>query len=171
MGAAPETFKHYLERTLADSGLRSYGYNTAANEAAEEMCYQRALDCFSLTIAAAWGIHSTPLADECPPWGIHSPEGDDAPPEAALGDDGGPGDICGPGGRNPCDEQLLPPGRAFPPWTRFPYVPATAEPVQNDGTVTYSFGAAARGLIEHHLDRVRLHLTQIGHILDANHDK
>ena len=81
----PETFERYLERTLTDSGLRSYGHNEF-EQVAEEACYRRARDCFGLAQA---GPRSAPLGDDCPSWGIHSPEGEDAVPEAPPGEDGG----------------------------------------------------------------------------------
>ncbi len=161
MAQPPETFEQFLERTLADSGLRSYGHNTLVNEAAEEMCYQRALECFNLTAPPWWGIHSAPLGEESPPWGIHSPEGEEVRHGATVPDEEAPRRA------NPKDH----PDRVFPTWGGAAHIPATAEPVHNDAAMSYSFDGAARGLIEHHLSRIRLHLTQIGHVLDANLDK
>ncbi len=214
MAQPPETFEQFLERTLANGGLRSYGHNTARDEAAEDMCYQRALKCFNLTAPPWWSIHSAPLGDESPPWGIHSPEGEEvrhAPPLGEHRNDGtgcyfdgtprtgnrqlrraegektaGWSKVSLPEGASLADRRLAaadeewcrinPKGAAcniFPPWGKTPHIPATAEPVHNDVSMSmsYSFDGAARGLIEHHLSRIRLHLTQIGHVLDANLDK
>lgn len=194
MAQPPETFARYLERTLADSGLRSRGHNKPEDQDAEDMCYQRAIDCFGHPL---WGpgrggfkAPTTPPAHPVPSWGIHSPEDEEARHEAALGDqrndgtgcyfDGTPrtGNVFPPASRQPYVPATAEPvthdcapGGVFPPWGRNPHVPAPAEPVHNDGTMTYSFDAAARGLVQHHLDRIRLHLTQIGHVMDANLDK
>ncbi len=76
----PETFDQYLERTLSDSGLRSYGHNEF-NRMAEQACYRRALCCFYS------GPGSPPEGDDGPPWGIHTEDPREAHHEAALADD------------------------------------------------------------------------------------
>lgn len=192
-----ETFEQYLERTLADSGLRSYGHNTAANEAAEELCYQRAMECYGRVEpapvpaptpsqeekkaiwAAGWpgpsfarpappvevpykAVGPIPRraapAHPVPSWGIHSPEVEDAPHGAAL-----------PEGKPSEGDDWH--DRVFPTWGGTPHVAAAPEPVHCAVNATYSFDSAARGLVQHHLDRIQLHLTQIGHVLDAYRDK
>ncbi len=97
-----ETFDQYLERSLANANLRSYGHNEYDQEA-ELMCYQRAVDCFfpedgTVPRSSHQGINwhqllghypnGAPAPATVPPWGIHAIDPEDAPHEASLANDG-----------------------------------------------------------------------------------
>ena len=82
---APETFDHYLERTLADSGLQSYGHNEF-DQVAERACYKRAMGCFYPSEVVLYGS-KPPMGEEGPPWGIHTEDPQEAHHGLALADD------------------------------------------------------------------------------------